>query len=101
MRSAALSVAAAVTGEGPATGALFLQGLVDGALRLGEDRHEVGIEALFRGAHPVARLIDRDRLRADGIELAPGGPEYLGRLISREIAQWTRVVREAGISATD
>ncbi len=42
-----------------------------------------------------------DRLRADGIELAPGGPEYLGRLISREIAQWTRVVREAGISATD
>jgi tripartite-type tricarboxylate transporter receptor subunit TctC len=42
-----------------------------------------------------------DRLRADGIELAPGGPEYLGRLITREIAQWTRIVREASISATD
>jgi len=47
----------------------------------------------------VPRVVER--LRADGIETAPGGAEYLGRLISREIAQWTRVVREAGISATD
>jgi tripartite-type tricarboxylate transporter receptor subunit TctC len=42
-----------------------------------------------------------ERLRSDGIELAPGGAEYFGRLISREIAQWTRVVREANISAAD
>jgi tripartite-type tricarboxylate transporter receptor subunit TctC len=47
----------------------------------------------------VPRVVDR--LRVDGIELAPGGPEYLGRLITREIAQWTRIVREANISATD
>ena len=47
----------------------------------------------------VPRVVER--LRADGIETAPGGAEYLGRLISREIAQWTRVVREANISATD
>lgn len=42
-----------------------------------------------------------ERLRADGIETAPGGPEYFGKLIGEEIRQWTRVVREANISATD
>jgi tripartite-type tricarboxylate transporter receptor subunit TctC len=55
------------------------------------------------GAIAQATKVPRvaERLRSDGIELAPGGAEYLGRLISREIAQWTRVVREANISATD
>ena len=57
------------------------------------------LSAAIAQAIKVPRVAER--LRADGIELAPGGPEYLGRLISREIAQWTRVVREAGISATD
>jgi tripartite-type tricarboxylate transporter receptor subunit TctC len=42
-----------------------------------------------------------ERLKSDGIETAPGGPEHFGRLIGQEIRQWTRVVREANISATD
>lgn len=42
-----------------------------------------------------------ERLKSDGIETAPGGPEHFGRLITQEIRQWTRVVREANISATD
>ena len=42
-----------------------------------------------------------ERLRADGIELAPGGAAHFGRLIVQEIAQWKRVVREAGITAAD
>ena len=42
-----------------------------------------------------------ERLRADGIETAPGGPEHMGRLITREISQWTRIVREASITASD
>jgi len=57
------------------------------------------LSAAIAQAIKVPRVVER--LRADGIETAPGGAEYLGRLISREIAQWTRVVREAGISATD
>lgn len=52
-------------------------------------------------AEAVAAPRVAERLRADGIELAPGGPEHLGRLISQEIRQWTRVVREANIRATD
>jgi tripartite-type tricarboxylate transporter receptor subunit TctC len=43
----------------------------------------------------------QERLRTDGIEMAPGGPEHFGRIISSEIPQWTRIVREANISASD
>lgn len=43
----------------------------------------------------------QERLRADGIETAPGGPEHMGRLIAQEIAQWTRIAREANITAAD
>jgi len=59
------------------------------------------MRVIISGASGLIGTALTERLRADGIETAPGGAEYLGRLISREIAQWTRVVREAGISATD
>lgn len=42
-----------------------------------------------------------ERLRADGIEVPAGGPEHLGNLIAQELKLWSRVVREANISATD
>jgi tripartite-type tricarboxylate transporter receptor subunit TctC len=41
------------------------------------------------------------RFQADGIETPTGGPEELGRLITRELALWARVVREARITVTD
>jgi len=42
-----------------------------------------------------------ERLRADGIEVPTGGPEHLGRLIAEELKTWSRLVREANISASD
>ena len=42
-----------------------------------------------------------ERLRADGIEVPAGGPVHFGRLIDQELKLWSRLVREANISATD
>jgi tripartite-type tricarboxylate transporter receptor subunit TctC len=41
------------------------------------------------------------RFQADGIETPAGGPEELSRLIARELALWSRVVREAKITVSD
>jgi tripartite-type tricarboxylate transporter receptor subunit TctC len=41
------------------------------------------------------------RFQADGIETPAGGPDELRRLITRELALWSRVVREAKISVSD
>jgi len=41
------------------------------------------------------------RFQADGIETPAGGPEELSRLITRELALWSRVVREAKITVAD
>jgi tripartite-type tricarboxylate transporter receptor subunit TctC len=41
------------------------------------------------------------RFQADGIETPAGGPEELGRLIARELALWSRVVRESKITVSD
>ena len=41
------------------------------------------------------------RFQADGIETPAGGPDELGRLITRELQLWARVVREAKITAAD
>jgi tripartite-type tricarboxylate transporter receptor subunit TctC len=41
------------------------------------------------------------RFQADGIETPAGGPDELRRLITRELALWSRVVREAKITVSD
>jgi tripartite-type tricarboxylate transporter receptor subunit TctC len=42
-----------------------------------------------------------EKFRADGIEVPTGGPEHLGKLIDQELKLWSRLVREANISASD
>lgn len=42
-----------------------------------------------------------ERFRADGVEAAAEGPVSFSRLINEEIKQWTRIVREANITAAD
>jgi len=41
----------------------------------------------------------RDRLAADGAEPTTGTPEQFGAFLRAEIAQWTKVVKDAGIVA--
>ena len=78
---AARSTLATMPAEGAAIVALFPQGLVDGALRLGESRGEVGFEALPGDAHLIARLIDRDRLDSDGRRIGGVGVEQRPQLL--------------------
>jgi tripartite-type tricarboxylate transporter receptor subunit TctC len=42
-----------------------------------------------------------ERLRSDGIEIVGSSPEDFGRLIAAELKLWSRLVREANITATD
>ncbi len=39
------------------------------------------------------------RLAADGTEATPGAPEVLGAWVAREVALWSALIRERGISA--
>ena len=41
----------------------------------------------------------RDRLAGDGAEPKTGTPEQFGAFLRAEIAQWTKVVKDAGIVA--
>jgi hypothetical protein len=40
-------------------------------------------------------------LLADGVEVVGSSPEHLGRVIAEELKLWSRIAREAGITATD
>jgi tripartite-type tricarboxylate transporter receptor subunit TctC len=42
-----------------------------------------------------------ERLRADGIEAIGSTPERMGRIIADELKLWSRVARDAGITATE
>ena len=70
--------------------------------------------AMFAPAGTAAGIIDRinrdvnellkeaevrDVLAKQGLEAAGGTPEALGARVKRELANWTRVVKAAGIKA--
>ena len=42
-----------------------------------------------------------ERLQADGVEVVGSNAAHLGRVIAEELKLWSRVAREAGITATD
>jgi tripartite-type tricarboxylate transporter receptor subunit TctC len=42
-----------------------------------------------------------ERLQADGVEVVGSNPAHLGRVIAEELKLWSRVAREANITASD
>ncbi|MDP3136677.1 MAG: tripartite tricarboxylate transporter substrate-binding protein, partial [Burkholderiaceae bacterium] len=50
----------------------------------------------------IARILTQpdvlEKLRLGGAQAAPSTPEEFGRVIARDVATWTRVVRDANIT---
>jgi tripartite-type tricarboxylate transporter receptor subunit TctC len=42
-----------------------------------------------------------ERLRADGVEVVGSTPEEFGRIIADELKLWSRLVRDAKITASE
>jgi tripartite-type tricarboxylate transporter receptor subunit TctC len=58
------------------------------------------VDKLNESMNAVLRLPDViERLNGFGMDLAPGSPESLGRLVTKEIAKWKEVARIADIRA--
>jgi tripartite-type tricarboxylate transporter receptor subunit TctC len=57
------------------------------------------LSSAFTAAVRAPRVAER--LQADGVEVVGSTSQHLGRVIAEELKLWSRVAREAGITATD